>query len=111
MLHCHVETHLGAGMAVAILDGIDAWPDVPPEYEVGHRGFHDLTNVDLTNWKNPPMENPNVVESSASMGNDSQREGSETDDETGTWNGFVERLVHFLESWSPHESTTRGTNP
>ena len=32
MLHCHIETHLEGGMAIAILDGVDAWPTVPDEY-------------------------------------------------------------------------------
>lgn len=30
LLHCHIETHLSNGMAVALLDGIDVWPQVPP---------------------------------------------------------------------------------
>lgn len=32
MLHCHIETHLEGGMAIAILDGVDHWPTVPEEY-------------------------------------------------------------------------------
>lgn len=30
LLHCHIETHLMNGMAVVLLDGFDAWPQVPP---------------------------------------------------------------------------------
>ena len=33
-LHCHVQTHIGGGMAVAMMDGIDVWPEVPAEYQV-----------------------------------------------------------------------------
>ena len=40
LFHCHIETHLAGGMAVAILDGIDAWPDIPPEYALDQRGFY-----------------------------------------------------------------------
>ncbi|KAJ5575634.1 Multicopper oxidase type 2 [Penicillium sp. DV-2018c] len=29
LFHCHIETHMVNGMAVALLDGIDAWPQVP----------------------------------------------------------------------------------
>ena len=29
ILHCHIETHLSNGMAIALLDGIDEWPQVP----------------------------------------------------------------------------------
>ncbi|KAJ5573783.1 Multicopper oxidase type 2 [Penicillium hispanicum] len=30
LFHCHIETHLSNGMAVALLDGFDVWPQVPP---------------------------------------------------------------------------------
>lgn len=29
LFHCHIETHLSNGMAVALLDGVDAWPQIP----------------------------------------------------------------------------------
>jgi hypothetical protein len=32
LIHCHIQTHLSGGMAMAILDGIDAFPVVPEEY-------------------------------------------------------------------------------
>lgn len=31
LLHCHVQTHLSGGMAVAILDGIDEFPTAPSD--------------------------------------------------------------------------------
>jgi FtsP/CotA-like multicopper oxidase with cupredoxin domain len=31
LLHCHVQTHFSGGMAVAILDAVDAWPSVPTD--------------------------------------------------------------------------------
>jgi len=34
LLHCHIETHLTGGMGVALLDGVDQWPKVPPEYAI-----------------------------------------------------------------------------
>jgi FtsP/CotA-like multicopper oxidase with cupredoxin domain len=40
LLHCHIETHLAGGMAMAILDGVDAWPEIPPEYAIGQHGYH-----------------------------------------------------------------------
>ena len=33
LLHCHIETHLEGGMAFAILDGVDVWPETPDEYK------------------------------------------------------------------------------
>lgn len=32
LLHCHIQVHLAGGMALALLDGVDEWPTVPPEY-------------------------------------------------------------------------------
>ncbi|CAK7221782.1 hypothetical protein SBRCBS47491_004645 [Sporothrix bragantina] len=32
-LHCHIQSHLMGGMAVAIQDGIDQWPKVPLYYQ------------------------------------------------------------------------------
>lgn len=34
LMHCHIETHLFNGMGVVLLDGIDAWPEVPSEYAI-----------------------------------------------------------------------------
>jgi hypothetical protein len=41
LFHCHFELHLMGGMSIAILDGVDAWPEVPPEY-AGGRKFLDV---------------------------------------------------------------------
>ena len=38
LLHCHIQVHLTGGMALALIDGVDAWPEVPPEYLHGN-GF------------------------------------------------------------------------
>ena len=32
LFHCHMQTHLAGGMAVAMLDGVDRWPSVPQTY-------------------------------------------------------------------------------
>ena len=32
LLHCHVSTHLTGGMAVILLDAVDAYPKIPREY-------------------------------------------------------------------------------
>ena len=36
LFHCHIETHLEGGMAVALLDGVDAWPFIPRAYDGGY---------------------------------------------------------------------------
>lgn len=33
LLHCHIETHIEGGMAFAMLDGVDVWPETPDEYK------------------------------------------------------------------------------
>jgi len=33
-IHCHIQTHLLGGMAMTILDGVDAWPEIPAEYQI-----------------------------------------------------------------------------
>jgi hypothetical protein len=39
LLHCHVETHLNGGMGMVIMDGIDRWPSIPPEYAINQNGI------------------------------------------------------------------------
>ncbi|KAF2475269.1 laccase [Lindgomyces ingoldianus] len=34
LFHCHIELHAMGGMAMAILDGVDEWPEVPDEYQL-----------------------------------------------------------------------------
>ncbi|KAK3292580.1 multicopper oxidase [Chaetomium fimeti] len=35
LYHCHLEQHLIGGMGMVIMDGVDAWPEVPAEYAIG----------------------------------------------------------------------------
>ena len=32
LMHCHIQLHQSGGMALAILDGVDAWPTIPYAY-------------------------------------------------------------------------------
>lgn len=34
LIHCHIQVHLSGGMALAILDGVDKWPEIPLEYRM-----------------------------------------------------------------------------
>jgi hypothetical protein len=46
LLHCHMQPHLEGGMALVIMDGVDAWPRVPQEYLSGNgiiRSTDDLS--------------------------------------------------------------------
>lgn len=33
LVHCHISNHMMGGMMMVILDGVDAWPEVPAEYQ------------------------------------------------------------------------------
>ncbi|PYH68666.1 L-ascorbate oxidase [Aspergillus vadensis CBS 113365] len=33
-MHCHLSMHESGGLAVALLDGVDAWPTVPDRYQL-----------------------------------------------------------------------------
>jgi len=39
LFHCHMQTHLSGGMAIVMLDGFDAWPNVPAEYANNGNGI------------------------------------------------------------------------
>ncbi|PYH96732.1 hypothetical protein BO71DRAFT_396861 [Aspergillus ellipticus CBS 707.79] len=34
LLHCHIQVHLSGGMGLALLDGVDEWPEIPEEYRI-----------------------------------------------------------------------------
>ncbi|THC97792.1 hypothetical protein EYZ11_002708 [Aspergillus tanneri] len=38
-LHCHLQIHLSGGMGLALLDGVDHWPEIPVEYQGDNAGF------------------------------------------------------------------------
>ncbi|KAK9437292.1 laccase [Metarhizium brunneum] len=41
LFHCHFELHAMGGMSIALLDGVDVWPEVPAEYAI--EKSHSLT--------------------------------------------------------------------
>lgn len=34
VVHCHMQVHASGGMSLAIMDGVDAWPHIPIEYQI-----------------------------------------------------------------------------
>lgn len=34
LMHCHIQVHQSGGMVLAMLDGVDVWPTVPPAYSI-----------------------------------------------------------------------------
>ena len=39
LFHCHFEIHLNGGMGTVIMDGVDAWPEIPERYQSGRNGL------------------------------------------------------------------------
>ncbi|KAH8695156.1 conidial pigment biosynthesis oxidase Arb2/brown2 [Talaromyces proteolyticus] len=75
LFHCHIETHLAGGMAVVILDGIDAWPEIPPEYAVDAYGFF------------PGQERPAQF-----------LDGLQAGQSANSWNTLVHKMIDFLQT-------------
>ena len=46
LFHCHFELHAMGGMSIALLDGVDAWPEVPEEYKPNGDG----SSLEQENW-------------------------------------------------------------
>jgi FtsP/CotA-like multicopper oxidase with cupredoxin domain len=99
MLHCHIETHLAGGMGVTILDGIDAWPNVPPEYANGRNGITDEQRVDWNSWK-LAAGSGNISESA--VYDTSFGDPTTAIPDNDSWKGFTNKLIDFLHTWSPH---------
>ena len=103
-MHCHFEIHLGGGMAIAILDGVDAWPKVPSEYAADQRGFY------LDGGQQ------GVASGSENDGSTEPDDENESDDAALAeeiaqsienhkghhfrqyWNGFIRTIITFLEA-------------
>lgn len=99
LFHCHIETHLAGGMAVAILDGIDAWPEIPPEYAADAKGFF------------PGQERPSIKDGSMVIdgiyqvshddvtihdGDYSRLHGGDVP--ASQWNSLIWKVIGFLET-------------
>jgi len=100
MFHCHIEVHLAGGMGVTILDGVEAWPQIPWEYGADRKGFR------------PEDGSPNSIEwekqdhfgSFASSGNEDDefalkccKKGPFGAD-TSNWNKLLKKVIDFLQT-------------
>lgn len=99
MLHCHVETHLAGGMAVTILDGIDTWPDVPPEYANGKYGMIDAKNLNLSMWK-LAAEGATADAAVDRTVSEDRVNPTQENEKTTSLQGFIDKLIELLHTWS-----------
>ncbi|OJJ51097.1 hypothetical protein ASPZODRAFT_56502 [Penicilliopsis zonata CBS 506.65] len=89
LFHCHIEIHLSGGMAVAILDGVDVWPEVPPEYAPDQRGFlPGEEGVEIAPSPHQPVEATSTHDDST----------VKTQENIAYWNGMLRKVIGFLES-------------
>ncbi|KAF4975328.1 hypothetical protein FZEAL_7861 [Fusarium zealandicum] len=98
LFHCHIETHLAGGMAVAILDGIDAWPQIPPEYGPDQRGFLPGTFPYMEGGGPVQTECPSIEAPSGSGRGSKKVEGEQTDAD-GRWRSLVLGMIQILQGW------------
>lgn len=104
LMHCHFEIHLGGGMAVAILDGVDAWPEVPPEYGADQRGFYlddgqQHAASESEKYGNGEPEAENKADEAALAGEIAQIiEGHKGHRLGGHWNNLIREIIAFLEA-------------
>lgn len=54
IMHCHIQTHLSGGMAMVLLDGVDAFPTVPEAY----LSIDDATSSSSTKTPVSPTTTP-----------------------------------------------------
>jgi FtsP/CotA-like multicopper oxidase with cupredoxin domain len=95
LFHCHIETHLAGGMAVAILDGVDVWPKVPPEYGPDQRGFAPGTLPELLGGGHLTVKQG---ECASGAGPSGAVEKGEHGDDTH-WRSMIKGLIAMLQGW------------
>lgn len=102
LFHCHIETHLAGGMAVAILDGIDTWPQVPAEYGPDQRGYPVGTFPGLGAGL-PPESGPECSTVTPATAAQTKLIGQKQE----SWNSILRALVNFLQSLMKEESASK----
>lgn len=91
MFHCHIEPHMAGGMSTTILDGVDAWPRIPDEYQADAKGFRpEDGSPHGFAW-----QMRNVVDGDCHT-NDKLFKGHLISDET-TLHGLIKKLMSLLQ--------------
>jgi FtsP/CotA-like multicopper oxidase with cupredoxin domain len=106
LFHCHIETHLAGGMAVAILDGIDVWPQIPPEYGPDQRGFMLGTLQELVGEGQESSIQRHCPLLAASPSGSSKKNGKDTSADDSRWEALVRGLIRVLQSWLSDKSSS-----
>ncbi|KAB5536176.1 multicopper oxidase-domain-containing protein [Coniochaeta sp. 2T2.1] len=96
LFHCHIETHLAGGMAVAILDGVDAWPEIPKEYGPDQRGFAPGTLLSLLGGGSQTVTPGACAPGPSPFGGVGKHED---DAEDTHWRSMIKGLIAMLQGW------------
>lgn len=99
LFHCHIEAHLAGGMAVAILDGIDVWPEVPPEYGPDQRG-HPIGILPSLGASLPPESDLECSTATPASAVQTKPIGHKQQ----SWKSILQTIVNFLQSLMKEES-------
>ena len=102
MFHCHIEPHMAGGMSTAILDGVDAWPEIPDEYQPDAKGFRpEDGSPHGFAW-----EMRSTADSGLHLGHQllaGEGNGNET-----TLRGLLKKLISLLQGLVPESSGAAG---
>lgn len=91
-------------MAVAILDGVDAWPTIPPEYAPKQRGYLPGQIPELEpgypqdNFGSEPKCSAGLMPSHGNHGHMQDELVADGSGKHKTWNKVVYKVMGFLDS-------------
>jgi hypothetical protein len=106
LFHCHIETHLAGGMAVAILDGIDVWPQIPPEYGPDQRGFMPGILQELTGGGQQDSVQSQCPLLAVPPSGGSTKDAPDLSESDSRWEALIRGLIQVLQGWLSDESNS-----
>ncbi|CAG1965547.1 unnamed protein product [Fusarium graminearum] len=109
LFHCHIETHLAGGMAIAILDGIDVWPQIPAEYGPDQRGFMPGTLPELESGGKQGTVDKQCPLLAVSPSGGPKKDSGETSASDSRWETLIRGLIQVLQGWLSDEANSRSS--
>ncbi|KAF3403687.1 Laccase abr2 [Penicillium rolfsii] len=101
LFHCHIETHLAGGMAIALLDGVDVWPEIPPEYAPNQKGLVPGQPVPRPGIYLPsPEKTPDndILLAEEILDKATEMDMVESYRYSKAWNSVLRKMIAFLET-------------
>lgn len=88
-LHCHMQTHFSGGMAIALLDGVDKWPQVPSDAGKVCQGNAKSNSTWTPSCFCPASCPANPSSNSSSSGDTATSTSTSSSSDSGSWNNGV----------------------